>query len=43
MSVDEVLEKLIRDVAASEHALYRRDVRQNTQRMKSGLSPMRLS
>jgi hypothetical protein len=43
MSVDEVLEKLIPDVAASEHALYRRDVRQTTQRVKSGLSPMRHS
>lgn len=35
MSVDEVLEKLIRDVEASVHALYRGDVRQNTQRVKS--------
>jgi hypothetical protein len=35
MSIDEVLDKLIRDVEASVHALYRGDVRQNTQRVKT--------
>jgi len=35
MSIDEVLDKLIRDVEASVHALYRGDVRQHTQRVKT--------
>ncbi|MGH7620168.1 MAG: hypothetical protein ACREPM_23375 [Gemmatimonadaceae bacterium] len=35
MSLDEVLDKLVRDVEASVHALYRGDVRQNTQRVKT--------
>jgi hypothetical protein len=35
MSIDEVLEKLIRDVESSVHAFYRGDVRQNTQRVKT--------
>ena len=34
-SIDQILEKLIKDVEASVHALYRGDVRQNTQRIKS--------
>jgi len=35
MSIDEVLDKLIRDVESSVHALYRGQVRQNTQRVKT--------
>jgi hypothetical protein len=35
MSIDEVLDKLIRDVEASVHAFYRGDVRQNTQRVRT--------
>jgi len=33
--IDEVLDKLIRDVEASVHAFYRGDVRQHTQRVKT--------
>jgi hypothetical protein len=35
MSIDEVLDKLVRDVEASVHAFYRGDVRQNTQRVRT--------
>jgi len=35
MSIDEVLDKLIHDVESSVHAMYRGDVRQNTQRVKT--------
>jgi hypothetical protein len=35
MSIDEVLDKLIRDVEASVHAFYRGDVRQHTQRVRT--------
>jgi hypothetical protein len=35
MSIDEVLDKLIRDVEGSVHAFYRGDVRQNTQRVRT--------
>jgi hypothetical protein len=35
MSIDEVLDKLVRDVESSVHAFYRGDVRQNTQRVKT--------
>ena len=34
-SVEQVLDKLIRDVEASVHAFYRGEVRQNTQRVKT--------
>ena len=34
-SVDQILDKLIRDVEASVHSFYRGDVRQNTQRVKT--------
>lgn len=33
--IDEVLDKLMRDVEASVHAFYRGDVRQHTQRVKT--------
>src|SRR4051812_14725442 len=35
-SIDQILDKLIQDVEASVHSLYRGDVRQNTQRARSG-------
>jgi len=35
MTIDEVLDKLIRDVEQSVHAFYRGDVRQNTQRVRT--------
>ena len=35
MTVDEILDKLARDVEASIHAFYRGDVRQHTQRVKT--------
>ena len=34
-SVEQILDKLIRDVEASVHSFYRGDVRQNTQRIKT--------
>ena len=34
-SIEQILDKLIRDVEASVHSLYRGDVRQNTQRIKT--------
>ena len=35
-SIDQILDKLIQEVETSVHALYRGDVRQNTQRVKAG-------
>jgi hypothetical protein len=35
VSIDEVLDKLIREVEGSVHAFYRGDVRQNTQRIRT--------
>lgn len=35
MTVDEILDKLARDVESSIHAFYRGDVRQHTQRVKT--------
>ena len=34
-SVEQILDKLMRDVESSVHAFYRGDVRQNTQRVKT--------
>jgi hypothetical protein len=35
MTVDQILDKLARDVEASIHAFYRGDIRQHTQRVKT--------
>jgi hypothetical protein len=34
--IDRILEKLVRDVESAVHALYRGDVRQDTQRVRTG-------